>query len=66
MGFGRNGLHGQLVTSLVRMVPDSGPEAAKGLSTVGLSVQDQAKRLRNAFHACAKVGKGKLELQPYM
>ena len=64
MGFGRNGLHGQLVTSLVRMVPDSGREVAKDLSTVAPNVQDQTKRLRNAFHACAKVGKRKIVLQP--
>ena len=55
MVFGKIGLHGQLVTSLVLMVPGSERETAKDPSTAGPSVRDQMKRLRNASHACAKV-----------
>ena len=57
MECGRSGLRGQLVTSHVPMVPDSGPETAQGLSTVVPSVPDPTKRVKNASQECAKVKK---------
>ena len=52
---GRNGQHGRPVTSLVPMVPDSGPENVLDHSTMDRSAQDRMKRSKSAFRECVKV-----------